>query len=39
MDRFAPGYVPREPDPATEWDRAYRPADEIGNLQDSILTL
>jgi predicted phage terminase large subunit-like protein len=40
MDRFAPGYVPREPDPAIEWDRAYRPADEIfGNLQDSILTL
>jgi predicted phage terminase large subunit-like protein len=40
MDRFAPGYVPREPDPAYKWDRAYRPADEIyGNLQDSILTL
>ena len=40
MDRFAPGYVPREPDPAYKWDRAYRPADEIyGNLQDSFMTL
>ena len=29
MNRFAPGYVPKKPDPDTEWDRAYRPADEI----------
>jgi hypothetical protein len=40
MDRFAPGYVPRKTDPDTEWDRAYRPADEIHDgLRDSILTL
>jgi len=29
MDRFALGYVPKRPDPDTEWDRAYRAADEI----------
>jgi predicted phage terminase large subunit-like protein len=40
MDKFAPGYVPREPDPNAEWDRAYRPADEIVEFtRDSILTL
>ena len=40
MDRFALGYVPREPDPAAEWDRAYRSDDEIyGNRRDSLLTL
>ena len=43
MDRFAPGCVPREPDTATEWDTAYRSADEIdelrSNLGNSFLTL
>jgi hypothetical protein len=43
MDRFAPGYVPKTMDRDAEWDRAYRPADDIDeftpNLRDSILTL
>jgi hypothetical protein len=40
MDRLAPGYVSKRSDPGTEWNRAYRPTDEIyGDLQESFMTL